>query len=50
MTDESVSLAAVVGLPDERHCPRRIEFVAALPMTATGKFLRRELVRFEAAH
>ncbi len=30
--------------------PRRIECVAALPMTVTGKILRRELVRFEAAH
>ncbi|MDI9974129.1 long-chain fatty acid--CoA ligase [Rhodococcus sp. IEGM 1307] len=83
MTHASVSLAAVVGLPDERHgeevkafvilapsaqvtedelitwskaqmasykYPRRIEFVAALPMTATGKILKRELVRVEAAH
>ncbi|PQP19029.1 long-chain-fatty-acid--CoA ligase [Rhodococcus opacus] len=83
MTHESVSLAAVVGLPDERHgeevkafvilapsaqvtedeliawsktqmasykYPRRIEFVAALPMTATGKILKRELVRVEVAH
>ena len=83
MTHESVTLAAVVGLPDERHgeevkafvilapsaqvtedelitwskaqmasykYPRRIEFVAALPMTATGKILKRELVRVEAAH
>jgi acetyl-CoA synthetase len=29
-----------------RHeCPRRIEFVDALPMTATGKIMRRELRR-----
>jgi long-chain acyl-CoA synthetase len=76
MTHPSVSLAAVVGVPDERHgeevkayvilkpgqqvdedelidwckgCmagykyPRVIEFREALPMTATGKILKREL-------
>ncbi|MGW0026523.1 long-chain-fatty-acid--CoA ligase [Rhodococcus sp. NPDC003383] len=77
MSHPSVSLAAVVGIPDERHgeevkafvipeagerlgeaelidwCkeqmaaykyPRRIEFTAVLPMTATGKILKRALV------
>ncbi|UGQ41893.1 long-chain fatty acid--CoA ligase [Rhodococcus aetherivorans] len=77
MTHAAVSLAAVVGVPDERHgeevkafvilepgaritetelidwCkdqmagykyPRSVEFTAALPMTATGKILKRELV------
>jgi len=29
--------------------PREIEFVASLPMTATGKILRRELREREAA-
>ncbi|MGI8899977.1 MAG: AMP-binding enzyme, partial [Nocardioides sp.] len=76
MTHEAVSLAAVVGVPDERHgeeikgfvilddgagvtgeelvewCkeqmaaykyPRVIEVVGSLPMTATGKILKREL-------
>lgn len=77
MTHEAVSLAAVIGVPDERHgeeikavvilepsariteadliawCrdqmaaykyPRSIEFTEVLPMTATGKILKRELV------
>ncbi len=78
MSHPSVSLAAVVGVPDERHgeevkafvipepgsrlgetelidwCkeqmaaykypPRRIEFMTVLPMTATGKILKRALV------
>lgn len=77
MTHTAVSLAAVVGVPDERHgeevkafvilepgaritetelidwCkdqmagykyPRSVEFTTALPMTATGKILKRELV------
>jgi long-chain acyl-CoA synthetase len=77
MTHEGVSLAAVVGVPHERHgeevkafviknpgsdltedqliawskeqmagykYPRLVEFVPALPMTATGKILKRELV------
>ncbi|MBP8950410.1 MAG: AMP-binding protein, partial [Candidatus Promineofilum sp.] len=76
VTHPAVSLAAVVGVPDERHgeevkayvilkpgqqvaedeliewckeCmagykyPRLIEFREALPMTATGKILKREL-------
>jgi long-chain acyl-CoA synthetase len=76
MTHEAVSLAAVVGVPDDSHgeeikafvvlnegatitedelrdwCkeqmanykyPRIIEFPSALPMTATGKILKREL-------
>jgi long-chain acyl-CoA synthetase len=76
MTHPSVSLAAVVGVPDERHgeevkayvilkpgqvvdeaemiewckgCmagykyPRVVEFRETLPMTATGKILKREL-------
>ena len=76
MTHDAVSLAAVVGVPDESHgeevkayiileptatvtesdlvawCkqqmasykyPRTIEFVPSLPMTATGKILKREL-------
>ncbi len=77
MTHPDVSLAAVVGIPDESHgeeikafvilnegatvteddlvawgkremaaykYPRRVKFVDALPMTATGKILKRELV------
>ncbi|MEZ7238351.1 long-chain fatty acid--CoA ligase [Rhodococcus sp. GXMU-t2271] len=77
MTHPAVSLAAVVGVPDNRHgeevkafvirepgapitepeliawCkeqmagykyPRHIEFATVLPMTATGKILKRELV------
>ncbi len=77
MTHPDVSLAAVVGVPDESHgeeikafvilnegatvteddlvawgkremaaykYPRRVKFVDALPMTATGKILKRELV------
>ncbi|SDD05443.1 long-chain-fatty-acid--CoA ligase [Rhodococcus tukisamuensis] len=76
MAHEAVSLAAVVGVPDERHgeeikafvilepgsqtaeaeliewtkeqmaaykYPRLVEFVTVLPMTATGKILKREL-------
>lgn len=76
MTHEAVSLAAVVGIPDESHgeeikahvilaegasitedelrewgkeqmasykYPRLIEFSSSLPMTATGKILKREL-------
>jgi len=76
MTHEAVSLAAVVGIPDESHgeeikafiilnegatvtedelrgwakeqmanykYPRVIEFAPTLPMTATGKILKREL-------
>ncbi len=76
MTHEAVSLAAVVGVPDESHgeeikafvilnddarideeelrewCkeqmanykyPRLIEFAPSLPMTSTGKILKREL-------
>ncbi|WP_430335342.1 long-chain-fatty-acid--CoA ligase [Rhodococcus sp. ACT016] len=76
MTHEAVSLAAVIGVPDESHgeevkafvileptatvtesdlvawCreqmasykyPRTVEFVPSLPMTATGKILKREL-------
>ncbi|QDQ97342.1 long-chain-fatty-acid--CoA ligase [Tomitella fengzijianii] len=76
LTHPAVSLAAVIGTPDERHgeeiaafvilepgaqigadalsewCkerlaaykyPRSIEFVTTLPMTATGKILKREL-------
>ncbi|GAB2738356.1 long-chain-fatty-acid--CoA ligase [Nocardioides pakistanensis] len=76
MTHEAVSLAAVVGVPDESHgeeikafvilnegatitedelrdwCkeqmanykyPRHIEFAPSLPMTSTGKILKREL-------
>jgi long-chain acyl-CoA synthetase len=75
---DAVSLAAVVGVPDDSHgeeikayvilepgaqitaedviawakqqmasykYPRTVEFVAALPMTATGKILKRELGR-----
>jgi long-chain acyl-CoA synthetase len=78
MTHEAVSLAAVVGVPDESHgeeikafvileegagitedelrdwCkeqmanykyPRIIEFPSSLPMTATGKILKRELTK-----
>ena len=78
MTHEAVSLAAVVGVPDERNgeeikaflilqdgaavtaedlvawakeqmagykYPRIIEFTDSLPMTATGKILKRELAR-----
>jgi long-chain acyl-CoA synthetase len=77
MTHPDVSLAAVVGIPDEAHgeeikafvilregaslteeqlvawskdemasykYPRSVEFRDALPMTATGKILKRELV------
>ena len=77
MTHPDVSLAAVVGVPDESHgeeikafvilnegatvtddelvawgkremaaykYPRRVKIVDALPMTATGKILKRELV------
>ncbi|HET9498818.1 MAG TPA: long-chain fatty acid--CoA ligase [Marmoricola sp.] len=76
MTHEAVSLAAVVGVPHERHgeeikafvilnegasvteeelvgwakeqmagykYPRIVEFAPSLPMTATGKILKREL-------
>jgi long-chain acyl-CoA synthetase len=76
MTHEAVSLAAVVGVPDESHgeeikafvilnegasvtedelrdwakeqmanykYPRIIEFAPNLPMTSTGKILKREL-------
>ena len=76
MTHPDVSLAAVIGVPDESHgeevkavvirapgstlteeelvawgreqmagykYPRVVEFVDALPMTATGKILKREL-------
>ncbi|MDA3623882.1 long-chain fatty acid--CoA ligase [Saccharopolyspora sp. WRP15-2] len=76
MGHDAVSLAAVVGIPDESHgeevkayvvlektartteeeiiawakerlagykYPRAVEFVNALPMTATGKILKREL-------
>jgi long-chain acyl-CoA synthetase len=76
MTHPDVSLAAVIGVPDESHgeeikavvirnkdakvtedelvewgkeqmaaykYPRTVEFVDALPMTATGKILKREL-------
>jgi long-chain acyl-CoA synthetase len=76
MTHEAVSLAAVVGVPHERHgeeikayviledgasvttedlvawakeqmagykYPRIVELVSSLPMTATGKILKREL-------
>ncbi len=76
LTHEDVSLAAVIGVPDESHgeeikafvilnsgatvtaqelvawskeqmaaykYPRKIEIVPALPMTATGKILKREL-------
>ncbi|GAA4486027.1 long-chain fatty acid--CoA ligase [Rhodococcus olei] len=76
LTHEAVSLAAVIGVPDESHgeeikafvilepgahiteaeliawCreqmagykyPRSIEFTTVLPMTATGKILKREL-------
>ncbi len=76
MTHPGVSLAAVIGVPDENHgeeikafvirakdasvsedelvawgkeqmaaykYPRLVEFVEALPMTATGKILKREL-------
>ncbi|MBM4511682.1 AMP-binding protein, partial [Rhodococcus hoagii] len=77
MTHDAVSLAAVVGVPHERHgeevrayvipaagtevsaadlvawskermasykYPREVHFVEQLPMTATGKILKRELV------
>lgn len=77
MTHDAVSLAAVVGVPHERHgeevrayviptagtevsatdliawskermasykYPREVRFVEQLPMTATGKILKRELV------
>jgi long-chain acyl-CoA synthetase len=77
MTHPDVSLAAVVGVPDESHgeeikafvilndgatvtedelvawgkeqmaaykYPRQVAFVDSLPMTATGKILKRELV------
>jgi long-chain acyl-CoA synthetase len=77
MTHPDVSLAAVVGVPDESHgeevkafvilkegatlteeelvawgkeqmaaykYPRIVAFVESLPMTATGKILKRELV------
>lgn len=76
LTHDAVSLAAVIGVPDESHgeevkayvileptatvtesdlvawCreemasykyPRTVEFVPSLPMTATGKILKREL-------
>ena len=76
MTHPAVSLAAVIGVPNEQHgeeikafvipeagvevsaeeliawskeqmaaykYPRSVEFVDALPMTATGKILKREL-------
>ena len=76
MTHPAVSLAAVIGVPDESHgeevkafvilddgatvteeelvgwgkeqmaaykYPRIVEFVDVLPMTATGKILKREL-------
>jgi long-chain acyl-CoA synthetase len=76
MTHPAVSLAAVIGVPDESHgeeikavvipekgvdvtaeelvawskeqmagykYPRIVELVDALPMTATGKILKREL-------
>ena len=76
MTHPDVSLAAVIGVPDDSHgeeikavvirqpgatvsedalvawskeqmaaykYPRIVEFVDALPMTATGKILKREL-------
>jgi long-chain acyl-CoA synthetase len=76
MTHPDVSLAAVIGVPDESHgeeikavvilkdgaeltedgliawskeqmanykYPRRVEFVTSLPMTSTGKILKREL-------
>jgi long-chain acyl-CoA synthetase len=76
MTHPDVSLAAVIGVPDESHgeevkavvirnegasvtedelvawgreqmagykYPRIVEFVDSLPMTATGKILKREL-------
>ena len=76
MTHPAVSLAAVIGVPDESHgeeikavviphkdvdvtpdelvawskeqmagykYPRIVQFVDALPMTATGKILKREL-------
>ena len=78
MTHPAVSLAAVVGVPNDSHgeevkafiirtpgaqvtedeliawCrdtmaaykyPRIVEFAESLPMTATGKILKRELVR-----
>ncbi|POX47553.1 long-chain-fatty-acid--CoA ligase [Streptomyces sp. Ru71] len=78
MTHPQVSLAAVIGVPHERHgeeikayvipqpgsslteeelvawakgqmasykYPRIVEFVTSLPMTATGKILKRELAR-----
>jgi long-chain acyl-CoA synthetase len=76
MTHDAVSLAAVIGVPDESHgeevkavviraegatisedelvawareqmagykYPRIVEFADSLPMTATGKILKREL-------
>jgi long-chain acyl-CoA synthetase len=56
MGHEAVSLAAVIGVPHESHgeeikavvmasykYPRIVEFVDELPMTATGKILKREL-------
>ncbi len=76
MTHPDVSLAAVIGVPDESHgeeikaviirrdgatvtedeliawskeqmanykYPRKVEFVTSLPMTSTGKILKREL-------
>ncbi|WP_213576470.1 long-chain fatty acid--CoA ligase [Rhodococcus sp. USK13] len=79
---DAISLAAVVGVPDDSHgeeikayvilepgaqvtedeliawakqqmasykYPRTVEFVATLPMTATGKILKRELGRAPAA-
>ena len=79
---DAVSLAAVVGVPDDSHgeeikayvilepgaqvtedeliawakqqmasykYPRTVEFVTTLPMTATGKILKRELGRAPAA-
>lgn len=79
---DAVSLAAVVGVPDDSHgeevkayvilepgaqitpgeliawskqqmasykYPRTVEFVDSLPMTATGKILKRELGRTPAA-
>ena len=52
MKHPAVAMAAAVGVPDALRTeivkafleyPRQIEFVESLPMTTTGKIMRREL-------